>query len=88
MEQSHRYFFGNHPQMPWKNDADYWGLIAKEGVEGWEPGERRFVLMEEYQRLIRKYPNNWIYEGIKDVTSEIEKPIQEDVHSGKRRKDF
>jgi hypothetical protein len=48
--------------MPWKNDADYWGLIAKEGVEGWEPGERRFVLMEEYQRLIRKYPNNWEFE--------------------------
>jgi hypothetical protein len=87
MSEIHKYFFGSQPQMPWKNDADYWGLIAKEGVEGWEPGERRFVLMDEYQRLIRKYPDNWEYEGVKNASRQQE-PVQEDVHSGKRRKDF
>jgi hypothetical protein len=67
-EQNHKYFFGNHPQMPWKKETDYWGLRAKEGVEGWEPGERRYVLMDEYQELIRKYPDNWEYEGIKHAS--------------------
>ena len=86
MSETHKYFFGQTPQMPWKKDTDYWGLRAKEGVEGWEPGERRYVLMDEYQMLIRKYPNNWEYEGVKHASRQ-QITVQKDVHSGKRGED-
>jgi hypothetical protein len=86
-ENHHRYFFGSTPEMPWKKPRDLWALVAKTAVDGWEANERRYVDMDEYQRLLRAYPNNWVFEGVKHA-SEKSGAIQEDVRSGERGEDF
>jgi hypothetical protein len=64
MSETHKYFFGQHPAMPWKQDL--WAVVANKSVDGWEAGERRFITMDEYQRLIRLHKDTFVLDGVKE----------------------
>lgn len=54
-------FFGQMPEMPWKTTL--WAVKSIHAVGGWEVNERRFISMDEYQKLIREYKDNFILDG-------------------------